>query len=332
MVAIQAIRQSNARISELPAGLVALFLGGTSGIGRSALEQFAQRAVRPRIYIAARQGSSAPALVQSLRQSNPQGTYTIIEKDVSLVRQTDEVVQFVKNKETKLDLLFMSMGFISFIGRQETSEGLDSSMSTRFYSRARAVQALLPLLKAAPHPRVMCVLAGGQESKLNEDDLDLKKPKSYSIAAAAVHSATMLTLVLERLAKENPEISFVHSFPAFVATTTLTRGSSGVLGFLMRWLVSPVTTFFFATNVEDAGARALFYTTSEGYSVNGGFLPLPSGVPSPQKSGGGVFLVNEKSDSADNEKVLSDFRNRGVDKRVWEHTQEIFAAILREGA
>jgi hypothetical protein len=51
MVAIEAIRKSNARIAELPAGLVALFLGGTSGIGQSALIQFATYAIQPRIYI-----------------------------------------------------------------------------------------------------------------------------------------------------------------------------------------------------------------------------------------------------------------------------------------
>ena len=161
MVALQAIRKSNARIAKLPAGLVAVFLGSTSGIGQSALIQFAEHAVQPHIYIAARRASATTGLLEELRRKNPDGTYTVIEKDVSLIRETDDVVEFIKTRETKVDLLFESMGFISFVGRQETAEGLEPSMTTRYYSRLRAAQGLLPLLNAAASPRVVSIGAGG---------------------------------------------------------------------------------------------------------------------------------------------------------------------------
>jgi short chain dehydrogenase len=138
MVAIQAIRKSNARIAELPEGLVALFLGATSGIGQSTLIQFAKYAVQPRIYIVARRASATRELLEELHKENLEGTYTVIEKDVSLICETSDVVEFVKTRETKLDLLFESVGFISFTGRQETTEGLEPSMTTRYYSRLRA--------------------------------------------------------------------------------------------------------------------------------------------------------------------------------------------------
>ncbi|KAH8882289.1 NAD(P)-binding protein [Thozetella sp. PMI_491] len=327
MVAIQTVRESNARIGELPEGLVALFLGATAGVGQSALKQFVERAVRPRIYIAARSASASAAFVEQLRQTNPEGTYTVIEKDVSLVRDTDEVVKLVRSKESRLDLLYMSMGFISFEGRQETREGLDGSMATRYYSRVRALQGVLPLLKAAAHPRVVAILAGGQEAKLNEEDLDLRRPGNYSIPAAAVHSATMLTLVLQRLATENPEISFVHAFPGFVATSNLTRGSSGIVGFLMRWILVPVATTLFAIKAEDAGARALFYATSDRYAVQGGSVSLAGGLERARATGG-VFLANDKSESVGDERLLGDFKTRKVDEKVWNHTQDIFDAIV----
>jgi hypothetical protein len=120
MVAIQTIRASNARIAGLPEGLVGLFLGATSGIGQSALKQFVQYAVKPRVYIVARRAAAATELLAGLRAKNPHGTYEIIEKNVSLIKETDEVVEIVKAKETKLDILFMTVGFISFEGRQGT--------------------------------------------------------------------------------------------------------------------------------------------------------------------------------------------------------------------
>lgn len=325
MVAIQAIRESNARIAELPAGLVALFLGGTSGIGQSALIQLAQHAVKPRIYIAARRASATTKLLEELRSKNPEGTYTVIEKDVSLICETDDVVEFVRARETKLDLLFESVGFISLVGRQETAEGLEPSMTTRYYSRLLAAQGLLPLLNAAASPRVVSILAGGQEGKMHEEDLDLRKPENFSIVSSAVHSATMLTLGYEHLAKENPRISFVHAFPGFVATPLFSRGSTGFLRLLMVYIVQPLA-YLVATSADDAGARALFYSTSDRYSVAGGTVPLAAGIEKSPKSGGGIFLSNDKSESVDNEKVLADLRARKIDEKVWTHTMEIFHA------
>ena len=325
MVAIQVIRESNDRIAKLPERLVALFLGGTSGIGQSALIQFATHTVRPNIYIVARRASAVTGLLEELREKNREGTYTVIEKDVSLIRETSDVVDFVKARESKLDLLFESVGFISFSGRQETSEGLEPSMTTRYYSRLYAVQGLLPLLNAAASPRVVSILAGGQEGKLNEDDLDLRKPGNFSIVGSSVHSATMLTLSYEHLARENPRISFIHAYPGLVATPIFSRGSSGLLGLVMRWIVQPLANMF-ATSADDAGARALFYSTSDRYSVSDGTVPLAKGMEKSSKSGGGVFLGNEKNESVESEKLLADFRARGVDEQVWRHTMEIFDA------
>ncbi|KAH8886307.1 NAD(P)-binding protein [Thozetella sp. PMI_491] len=325
MVAIQAILKSNACIAELPPSLVALFLGATSGIGRSALIQFARHAVRPRIYIVARPASKIKALLDELHDINREGTYTVIQKDVSLIRETSEVVEFFKARETKLDLLFQSVGFISLNGRQDTVEGLDPSMTTRCYSRLRAVQGLLPLLNEAATPRVVSILAGGQEGKMMEEDLDLRRPGNYSIVAAAVHSATMLTLAFEHLARENPGISFVHAFPGAVATPLLSRGSTGLVRLLMTGIVHPLVKAF-ATSADDAGARALFYLTSDLYSIKKSTVTLTDGIDKPPMSGGGIFLVNEKSESVDNEKVLADYRAREVDKQVWRHVTEIFNA------
>ena len=329
MVAIQAVRKSNACIAELPPGLVALFLGATSGIGQSTLIQFASHAVRPRIYIVARPSSAITAMLDELRKRNHEGTYTVIRKDVSLVRETSDVVEFVKSRETKLDLLFESVGFISLSGRQETVEGLDPSMTTRCYSRIWAVYGLLHLLNAAVSPRVVSILAGGQESKMNEEDLDLRKPGNYSVIAAAVHSATMLTLAFEHLARENPGISFVHAFPGAVATPLLSRGSTGLVRLLMTGVVHPLIKTF-ATSADEAGARALFYLANDRYSVKHNAILSADGLEKPMLSGGGIFLINEKSEIVDNEKVLVDYRVRGVDKDVWRHMIEIFNACTEK--
>lgn len=118
MVALQTIHASNDRLKDAGTGLTALFLGATSGIGQATLKQFAQHAAKPRIYIVARKAAAIAPLVEELHLLNADGQYEVIEKNVSLLTETYEVAEIVKAKETKLDLLFMSVGFFSFDGRR----------------------------------------------------------------------------------------------------------------------------------------------------------------------------------------------------------------------
>ncbi|KAJ7678446.1 hypothetical protein B0H14DRAFT_3121346 [Mycena olivaceomarginata] len=302
MVALQTVLQSNSNITRLPSGLVALFIGATSsGIGESTLQHLAQHAPAPRIYSVARPQSAAAheTLLASLRKSNPTATITLITADISLVSEIDKIVAAVTQKETKLHIFVTAGGRMAFEGREDTREGLEPSMSTRYYSPLRAVQQLLPLLNAAPSPRVLAVLAGGREAQMNEADLDLRDPANWSYWNAAVHAATMCTLALERLARGNPRLSVVHWDPGPVATPGLAKWDK----------------------------RGVFLATSDRYAVqgHGGLVPVPEGLGGVNKSGGGIFLVDADGESTDNEGVLAGFRERGVDDMVWSHTEKVWA-------
>lgn len=329
MVALQPIQQSNDGIKNLPDGLVAVFIGATSGIGEAALKSLNKRAVRPKIYVVGRSASKAAPLLNELRSTNPEGVIEFIEKNASLVHDIDAVASIVKSKETKVDYLFVSAGFISFNGRQETSEGLDATMATRYYGRIRAIQLLMPLLNAAPSPHVVSVLGAGKEGRIDESDLELRDPKHYSVMAGNTHSATMMTLTLERFATENPRVSFVHTFPGLVRTPILTKGSSGIIGILMRWIVAPLVGFF-ATAAEEAGERTVFCATSARYTADesqGGVVKLLQGMDKAKTTEKGLFLVDEKNEATGDADLLADYRKRGVDEKVWQNTVEIFDAI-----
>ncbi|TDZ17393.1 Oxidoreductase andH [Colletotrichum orbiculare MAFF 240422] len=320
MVALEVVRQSNARLASLPHGLVALFIGATSGIGQATLQNFAKNLPSPRIYTVARP-RSVPAhesLLDSLRQTNPGGTYNLITADVSLISEVDRVVETILGQEQKLDFLVMSAGFMAFEGRVDTGEGLDPSMTTRYYSRLRAVQGLLPLLDKSKSPRIVSVLAGGLEGNINESDFDLRRPGNWAYWPASVQGATMGTLALERLSREHPRVSIVHWFPGPVATPGLARAKT-------FGMVPPSEM-----SQEESGERGLFLATSDRYKADGGesLVPVAEGVDVANKSGGGVFLVDPVGESTDNEKVLADYRTRGVDEAVWAHTQGVFVEAV----
>ncbi|VUC35363.1 unnamed protein product [Clonostachys rosea] len=335
MVSIQTIRASNetALPTSIPQGMVAVFIGASSGIGEATLKQFvgAAKGKSPHVYIVGRSATKSEPLLAELHRTDESAVIHFIEKDVSLLRDVDAATDFVKQHETKVDLLFLSVGFISFEGRKDTIEGLEPSMTTRFYGRARAIQQLLPLLNNSENPHVNNVAAGGLEGPMLTDDLGLIKPGNYSIPRAAAHSTSMLTLTLERWAKENPKISFVHSFPGLTNTPLLYRGSSGITGFILQKIIAPFINTFVASSVQDVGARSLFHATNARYTVDDTAslsAAKPAGLEKAPVTKGGIFLVNDKSEGTGDEKVLAELRSSSADL-VAAHLEEVFSIVTR---
>lgn len=111
MVSLATIQSSNSLISStLPAGLVAVFVGATSGIGEITLKQFAKHAKRPRAYFLGRSQDAADRIVAECKALNPKGEYIFIKADVSLIRVVDKVCQEIKEKEKAVNILFLSAG------------------------------------------------------------------------------------------------------------------------------------------------------------------------------------------------------------------------------
>ncbi|KAK6709376.1 hypothetical protein SNK03_010194 [Fusarium graminearum] len=111
MVSLSDVHQTNASAaSKLPAGLVAVFAGATAGIGETALKAFAKHAPQPKIYFIGRSKEAGDRLQTELKELNPEGSYVFIEKDMSLLKNVDEVCREIKSKETALNVLFLSQG------------------------------------------------------------------------------------------------------------------------------------------------------------------------------------------------------------------------------
>jgi NAD(P)-dependent dehydrogenase (short-subunit alcohol dehydrogenase family) len=118
MVSMKEVRLSNGGLEKGPAGLKALFVGATAGIGASAVKQFALNTKSPTVYLAGRSQAKAAPLLDELKSLNPQATFTFIEAEVSLLKGVDKVCDEILAKEQKLDLLWVSQGLLSFSGQQ----------------------------------------------------------------------------------------------------------------------------------------------------------------------------------------------------------------------
>jgi NAD(P)-dependent dehydrogenase (short-subunit alcohol dehydrogenase family) len=111
MVALSSAQASNAGITtSLPTGMVAVFVGGTSGIGEYTLKKFARRAKNPRIYLVGRSQDTADHIIPECTQINPDGQYIFIQSDVSLLKNVRRVCEQILSKEESINLLFQTQG------------------------------------------------------------------------------------------------------------------------------------------------------------------------------------------------------------------------------
>lgn len=111
MVSLPIVHDSNAKIAtSLPAGMVAVFVGATSGIGEYTLKAFAQQTTTPTIYLVGRSDTAAKRIVAECKGINPGGKYIFIKSDVSLLKNVDEVCEQILAKEDSINLLFQTQG------------------------------------------------------------------------------------------------------------------------------------------------------------------------------------------------------------------------------
>lgn len=314
MPSLQEIRSANTSIhTKTPdLALTAVFIGGTAGLGLATLKAFAKHIPHPTALIVGRSKSRFAPDLQDLQTINPQGTYTFIEHETELLRDVDStstlIVQALAG--AKIDLLYQSQGYISFSGRKNNADGLEPSIALRYYGRVRFTHNLLPSF--SPRARAVSILAGTQEGKVFEDDLDLER--HYSIPNSMAQFASMMTLSYDHLASqpENKGRAFVHVFPGLASTGLLGRSATGFLGLVFRWVVEPALALLVAAKPEDVGERMLFYGMDAdfmGEDVEGRCVP-----------------VDDKSRVVENE-ILRGYREGRLKEKVVEWEDKVFERV-----
>lgn len=114
MVSLDIIESSNDRIrSTLKSGLVAVFVGGTNGVGETTVRQFAKYAAQPRVYIVGRSQEAGARLTAECRVLNPEGTFVFLKHETSLMRNVDEICHELADKEV-INLLFLTVGTLEW--------------------------------------------------------------------------------------------------------------------------------------------------------------------------------------------------------------------------
>ncbi|EXJ57373.1 hypothetical protein A1O7_07720 [Cladophialophora yegresii CBS 114405] len=351
MVSLSDVHLNNSSLSSAGSGPSVALLGATAGIGLATFHALLKHTSTPTIYLVGRDASRLDALIASAQRQYPTAggatVIPIVAGDLTLVRNADAAARRIASLTSRLDLLVMSPGYLSFSSTADWSpEGLDRITSIRYHARMRFLVTLLPLLRRAPNPRVISVLGAGKEGALSLDDLGMTLPRTYGPIYAAGAAASMTTLFFEELAAQGPgndndsatdnhRIVFIHLFPGLVGTGLQVVNSGWALSALWGWIVRPLFRVFGST-AENAGERVLFAATSgrfrrvrpeDAKGLEGTLVQRGStGV-----LGSGVYLVGEDSEVAPPPGVLEELRRQDAGKKVYEYTMREFERIENMG-
>ncbi|KAL4863295.1 hypothetical protein BDV12DRAFT_202208 [Aspergillus spectabilis] len=326
MVDLQDILSHNAQISSSFApGLVALFVGATSGIGAATLKAFAKYTRRPRAYFVGRSQPAANLIIEECKALNPQGEYIFIQADVSLIRVVDEVCSRIKAREKDLNILFLSQGVPS-LDRSKTSEEIHLLTALCHYSRLRFTIQLMPFLqRASVLRRVITVGAAGFEGPIDPSDFPALRASPDRIRG---HISSLMTLGMEGAARKAPSVTFMHDYPGPVNTPLaqhlLSRGEASSRVPIPSDLMAP----------EESGERHLYLLTSARYPaaddvVSGeGAMQVVRGTNS--EVGSGVYSVGWDGESSPLETLdfLQALREDRMVERVCAHTDNVFSSII----
>ncbi|KAK4565749.1 hypothetical protein LTR86_003598 [Recurvomyces mirabilis] len=335
MVHIDVVRQANALAQRIE-NLVCVFVGGTGGIGATTAKEVFRRTRTPRIYIIGTSEDKGNELCEELKGINAGGQAIFIKKDISLIKNVDELCDDLKKREPKINCLFLTAGYMSLQGRKETMEGIDKKMSVNYYSRIRCALNLIPNLERASQDRelarVISVLAAGSEGDVRMDDLDLKR--NFTLHACLAHCVIMTDFMVEQLAERHPDVSFSHSYPGTVKTGIVNQ-LTGPVKLAVKVLYAVMTPWIL--NVMESGERHFFQITNECYPPKRGSSSC--GVPAPEEAtpmkgsngevGSGAYLLDWDCKSAGDVKILDKYRELGLPQKVWDHTLAIFEEAER---
>ncbi|KAJ7244892.1 hypothetical protein C8J57DRAFT_1363312 [Mycena rebaudengoi] len=216
---------------------VAVFPGGTSGVGQAMAENLA-RQTKGRahiILIGQNEAAAEKILAHFPKPTDTDGwKHEFISCDATSMENIRTVCVGLLSRLLQINFLVISAGANSITESSETKEGLDYHLSLRYYSRYVWIKELLPLIAKArengQHARVMSVNGAGFGFKIRTDDMNLDRARrstigflkgamiSVSAAKGITYSVGYNDAMLAWFASKHPELAFTHINPGAVKT------------------------------------------------------------------------------------------------------------------
>ena len=203
-------------------GRKVVLTGGTSGIGKAAAFQLAEK--KAFLTIVARNRKKVQQVQQEIMEKtgNPHVDYLLA--DLGLMKDIKQVAKELQDKKNSIDILINNAGAL-FNERKETFEGIEQTFATDLLGVFYLTELLKKSLLRSPDPRIINVASGGMYTqKIAVDDLENRQglyngSKAYARAKRGVVILTRLWA--EQLQKHGVTVHAMH--PGWVDTPGIER-------------------------------------------------------------------------------------------------------------
>ncbi len=156
-------------------GKMVVFTGGTDGMGRIAVERFAEMGAD--ICLLGRNIPKTENVIQELRMSEHKGQLTSVKCDLGDLGQVRKASSEVLDRCDRIDYLINCAG-LNFPERSLSPDGYEMNFAVNYLGPFLLTELLLEKIKASPCARIVHLTSATQEAaRLLLDDLHLESSK-----------------------------------------------------------------------------------------------------------------------------------------------------------
>jgi NAD(P)-dependent dehydrogenase (short-subunit alcohol dehydrogenase family) len=250
-------------------GKLAVITGANSGTGKEAAKRLA--AAGAHVIMAVRTVAKGEAARAEILASHPSARLEVRRVDLADLTSVQEFADGLVADGTPLDLLLNNAGVMTPPTRMTTADGFELQFGSNYLGPFALTMRLLPLLLAAPAPRVVTMSSGAANiGRINFDDLQWERRYravgSYAQSKLAdLHLArTLASIATER----GWHLISNAAHPGFTRTNLQTAGASLGSDKPRRSLIGSLPV---PSQAPEQGTEPMLYAATSPDAVNGGY-------------------------------------------------------------
>ncbi|HTZ15261.1 MAG TPA: SDR family oxidoreductase [Mycobacterium sp.] len=296
-------------------GRLAVVTGSNSGLGFGLARRLS--AAGAEVVMAIRNRAKGEAAIDEIRATVPNAKLTIKPLDLASLASVAALGEELNADGRPIDILINNAGVMTPPQRDTTADGFELQFGSNHLGHFALTAHLLPLLRAAEHPRVVSLssLAARQSGRIHFDDPQFEK--SYSPMQAYGQSKLAVLMFARELDRRSKQAGWGivsnAAHPGLTKTNLQRSGPSRGRAkpstmerlYTLSWRLTP----FLWQEIDEGILPALYAATSP--QAEGGAFYGPHGIY--EAAGGGVTEA----------KVPARARDDADCRRLWEISERL---------
>jgi NAD(P)-dependent dehydrogenase (short-subunit alcohol dehydrogenase family) len=275
-------------------GRLAVVTGANSGTGKEAAKRLAGAGAH--VVLAVRTPAKGEQARAEILAAHPGARLEVRRLDLADLASVRDFADSLLAAGTPVDLLLNNAGVMAPPARMTTADGFELQFGTNYLGPFALTVRLLPLLLAAPQPRVATMSSGvAHYGRIRFDDLQWER-RRYRTHLAYAQSKLADLLMARHLAAvatgRGWRLASIAAHPGFTRTNLQTAGAS--LGQDRQRHVPGTRLSFVPSQGVEQGAEPLLFAATDPAAVNGGYYgpsrrfelvgpTAPARVPAPAR-------------------------------------------------